>query len=53
MISEKSQYGKVIKVSTQDYEELHSLKFDLRKDTFGEVISQLLSEYRQTKGASK
>ena len=45
MINHKNSYGKVIKVSNEDYEALHSLKFDLRLDTFDEVINELLKEH--------
>ncbi|MHB1439974.1 MAG: hypothetical protein ACYCSO_05270 [Cuniculiplasma sp.] len=45
MINRKNSYGKVIKVSNEDYEALHNLKFDLRVDTFDEVIEELLKEH--------
>ena len=44
-MNSKKVYGRVIKVSSEDYERLHNLKFDLRKDTFGEVINELISEH--------
>ena len=50
MSNQKDSYGKVIKVSNEDYKKLHDLKFDLRKDTFSEVISELLREHRQMQG---
>ncbi|MHB8360181.1 MAG: hypothetical protein ACYDDC_00030 [Thermoplasmataceae archaeon] len=46
MINQKVSYGKVIKVSTEDYNELHDLKFELREDTFGDVIKVLIKEHR-------
>ena len=36
--------GKVIKISTEDYESLHELKFDLRVDTYGEVVHYLIKK---------
>ena len=52
MFNQKSSYGKVIKVSDEDYEELHNLKFELRKDTFGDVIKALLNEHHHLQEAS-
>ena len=49
MAQQNNSYGKVIKISNEDYKELHELKFDLRKDTFGEVISELLREHRSSR----
>ena len=39
--------GKVIKISTKDYESLHELKFDLRVDTYGEIIHYLIKEHEK------
>ena len=47
MLNQKNSYGRVIKVSNEDYEELHNLKFELRKDTLGNVIKALLNEHRR------
>jgi predicted CopG family antitoxin len=40
-------YGKVIKVSDEVYNTLHDLKFKLKKDTFGEVIEELIKGYNE------
>ncbi|MDA8055452.1 MAG: hypothetical protein M0Z77_07375 [Thermoplasmatales archaeon] len=40
-------YGKVIKVSEEIYNTLHELKFRLKKDTFGEVIEELIKEHHK------
>jgi hypothetical protein len=37
--------GKVIKITERSYDKLHELKFELRVDTFDEVVSKLLSEH--------
>ena len=39
--------GKVVKISTEDYESLHELKFDLRIDTYGDVIHHLIIEHEK------
>ena len=44
------QYGKVIKINTEDYETLHELKFDLRIDTYAEVIGYLIREHEKAQG---
>lgn len=44
--------GKVIKISEGRYNALHNLKFDLRLDTFDEVVGALLEEHRQKQEVS-
>ena len=39
--------GKVIKITGRSYDRLHDLKFELRVDTFDEVINELLNEHAQ------
>ena len=41
------EYGKVRKINIGDYETLHELKFDLRIDTYAEVIHYLIKEHEK------
>ena len=41
------EYGRVIKIDKEDYETLHELKFDLRIDTYGEVVYYLIKEHER------
>lgn len=52
MVNGTQAYGKVIKVSEKTYDTLHGLKFGLKKDTFGEVIEELIEEHIKKQKAS-
>ncbi len=42
---------KLIKVEDENYTILRDLKFDLRVETFNEVISILIKEHKEKQGA--
>ena len=39
--------GKVIKITERNYDKLHDLKFELRVDTFDQVVNSLIEEHSQ------
>ena len=40
-------HGKVIKITESSYDKLHELKFELRVDTFDQVVNSLIKEHSQ------
>jgi predicted CopG family antitoxin len=52
MYNEMPSEGKVIRVSVDTYYKLKNAKYDLRVDTFDEVIEALLKKHAEEKEAS-